>query len=107
MQYKIYLKHFVETLRIKPAASVVPRQCTKNYKIPGEVFTIPTGTPIMIPIRAFHNDPEIYPNPEVFDPSRFSAEEKNNRNSCAYIPFGTGPRQCIGKYNLLSYFKLT
>lgn len=44
-----------------------------------------------------HHDPEYYPNPEKFDPERFSEENKSKRPAYTYLPFGDGPRICIGK----------
>ena len=49
----------------------------------------------MVPIFAIHHDPDIYPDPDKFDPERFSDENKKNRHSMAFIPFGEGPRTCI------------
>ncbi|CAH1726368.1 unnamed protein product [Aphis gossypii] len=76
---------------------IILRQATKNYKVPGQSLVIEKGQKIVIPILAIHNDPKYYPNPNTFDPERFSAEEKSKRLNGTYIPFGDGPRLCIGK----------
>lgn len=59
-------------------------------------YTIPKDTPIWIPALAIHMDPDFYPNPERFEPERFSAEEVRKRNPITFMPFGDGPRNCIG-----------
>lgn len=58
----------------------------------------------MIPIYGLHHDPEYYPEPEKFDPERFSPENKGKINQYVYLPFGAGPRNCIGEFhnNLIS-----
>lgn len=50
----------------------------------------------MIPVYAVHHDPEIYPDPLKFMPERFDPEEVQKRPSCTFLPFGDGPRNCVG-----------
>lgn len=72
------------------------RTCRKNYKIPDTDFVLPEGTHVNIGVLGLHHDPEYYPNPEKFDPDRFTEENKNKRPAYTYLPFGDGPRICIG-----------
>ncbi|KAL0270232.1 UNVERIFIED_CONTAM: hypothetical protein PYX00_007703 [Menopon gallinae] len=85
-----------ETLRKYPPASNLSRICTKEYKLPGTDIVIEKGTQISVCIYGLHMDERYYPNPEVFDPDRFTEEQKAARHRFTYIPFGEGPRICIG-----------
>lgn len=58
------------------------------------------GEGVIIPVYSLHRDPEFYPNPLKFDPERFSEENKHNIQPFSYLPFGAGPRNCIGKKKL-------
>lgn len=51
---------------------------------------------VIIPVYSIHHDPDLYENPDEFDPTRFSPERSKLRLSCSFIPFGDGPRNCIG-----------
>ncbi|XP_071055974.1 cytochrome P450 6a8-like [Onthophagus taurus] len=84
-----------ETLRMYPPATVLNRRCTEDYTLPnGEILEKDTN--IIIPNFAIQRDPEYYPNPEMFDPDRFTEENKAKRPPYTYLPFGDGPRNCIG-----------
>lgn len=87
---------FAETLRKYPSLVNLNRIAKQNYTVPGTDIVIEKGTPVIIPAYAIQMDPEYYPNPEKFDPDRFSSEEKMNRDSMTWLPFGDGPRNCIG-----------
>lgn len=67
-----------------------------DYKVPNSSYTLEKGTTVVIPVAALHYDSEYYPEPMKFDPSRFEPEEVEKRHSSCYLPFGDGPRNCIG-----------
>ncbi|KAF2893765.1 hypothetical protein ILUMI_12410 [Ignelater luminosus] len=85
-----------ETLRKYPVLPFIDRRCTKPYNIPGTDVTIEKDVPIYISLLGLHYDAEYFPNPEKYDPERFTIENKSTRPADAYIPFGEGPRNCIG-----------
>lgn len=92
-----YLEQCVnETLRKYPPASSVQRVALEDYNIPDSKIVIPKGTAVPIPILAIHWDEEHYPEPEKFDPERFNQENLTARHPMAFLPFGEGPRNCIG-----------
>lgn len=53
--------------------------------------------PVLIPVWGLHRDPEYFPNPDNFDPERFNERNKSKIVDYTYIPFGEGPRICIGR----------
>ena len=70
----------------------------ESYTFSGTKVRIPKGTRIFIPAYAIQRDPQIYPDPETFDPERFNEENIKQRHPSFYIPFGDGPRNCIGNW---------
>nr|CAD7577546.1 unnamed protein product [Timema californicum] len=85
-----------ETLRKYPPVGNISRLCTKGYQIPDTNVNIDKEIKVVIPVYAIHHDPKYYPDPEKFDPKRFSPENIKSQSSCTYLPFGEGPRNCIG-----------
>ncbi|XP_058462582.1 probable cytochrome P450 9f2 [Malaya genurostris] len=88
-----------ESLRIWPQAPAIDRLCVHDYTLDdgeGLRFTIDKGTSVWIPVQGLHHDPKYFPNPERFDPERFNDENRTKINLGTYLPFGIGPRNCIG-----------
>lgn len=85
-----------ETLRMYPPAHVTERQCTKEYKVPGTDVVIQPKILVGVPIYSIHHDERYWPEPEEFRPERFLPENKEDIKSGTYLPFGLGPRNCIG-----------
>ncbi|XP_031355253.1 probable cytochrome P450 6a13 isoform X2 [Photinus pyralis] len=87
-----------ETLRKYPSATIITRECTKTFHVPDSNIVLEEGSEVYIPIRGIHWDPEYYPNPQNFDPERFSEENFRGRHPCSWLPFGAGPRHCIASW---------
>ncbi|NWX29333.1 CP3AD protein, partial [Notiomystis cincta] len=83
-----------ETLRMYPLGGRIERTCKKDVEING--VTIAKGVVVTIPPYVLHHNPEYWPNPEEFRPERFSKENKESIDPYTYLPFGAGPRNCIG-----------
>ncbi|XP_076374791.1 putative cytochrome P450 6a14 [Megalopta genalis] len=87
---------FQETLRKYPILPLIVREVNTNYTFKGTKITIPKGTKIWIPVYGIHRDPDIYTEPEVFDPERFTNNGISTRHPMSFLAFGDGPRNCIG-----------
>ncbi|KAJ8973959.1 hypothetical protein NQ317_001365 [Molorchus minor] len=93
-----YMKQIIdETLRMYPPVPLVTRTCVEKYKIPGEDIMLDAGTKVVIPIAGLHLDKDYFKYPYTFDPERFTEENKKNIPQYSYLPFGEGPRICIGE----------
>ena len=67
------------------------------HRLPGTDLTISPGVIVQAPVWTIHHDPRHWPDPEAFIPDRFLPENKANINSFAHMPFGMGPRNCLGE----------
>ena len=83
-----------ESLRLFPPAWILGRRALGDDMVDG--FYIPANTVIAICIYTLHRHPSFWDQPDTFNPERFSPENSKGRHKYAYIPFGGGPRQCIG-----------
>jgi cytochrome P450 len=83
-----------EAMRLYPPAWVTARRAIADDVIGG--YRVPSNMALSISPYAIHRDPGVWKNPEDFNPERFAPEQSKDRPPDAYIPFGTGPRQCIG-----------
>ncbi|XP_046744632.1 cytochrome P450 6k1-like [Diprion similis] len=91
-----------ETLRKYPSLPFLDRMANADYEVQETGLVIEKGTPVYISLLGMHYDPEYYPEPNKFDPERFSDKNRDKIPRYAYLPFGIGPRSCIGiRFGLL------
>ncbi|XP_061270866.1 thromboxane-A synthase isoform X1 [Bos javanicus] len=94
-----------ETLRMYPPAFRFTRVAAQDCEVLGQ--RIPAGAVLETAVGALHYNPEHWPNPENFNPERFTAEAQQRRRPYTYLPFGAGPRSCLGVRLGLLELKLT
>jgi cytochrome P450 len=87
---------FKETLRMYPPAYTMGRTALKDIMIDG--YQVYKGDVVLIAPYVMHNRPDYFPRPFEFDPERFTPEREKQLPRYAYLPFGAGPRICIGNY---------
>ncbi|XP_062552477.1 probable cytochrome P450 6a14 [Armigeres subalbatus] len=85
-----------ESLRKYPPIPTVIRTVSKDYKLPNSDVVLQQGSSIVVPVYAIQHDPEYYTDPERYDPDRFTPDQVAKRNPYTFLPFGEGPRICIG-----------
>ncbi|KIZ36680.1 cytochrome P450, partial [Rhodopseudomonas palustris] len=85
---------FKEAMRLRPPVPSIPRRATRDFSFKG--FAIPAGTLVAINPLFSHHMPEIWPDPDRFDPLRFTDEAQRDRHRFAFVPFGGGAHMCIG-----------
>ena len=85
---------FKEAMRMKPPVPSIPRRAMRDFTFRG--FDIPAGTMTGVNPLFTHHMPDLWPEPEKFDPMRFTDEAQRNRHRFAWVPFGGGAHMCLG-----------
>src|SRR5882724_3596634 len=85
---------FKEAMRLKPPVPSIPRRATRDFSFGG--YAMPVGTLVAINPLFTHHMPEIWPDPDNFDPMRFTDEAQRGRHRFAWVPFGGGAHMCLG-----------
>jgi cytochrome P450 len=85
---------FKEAMRLAPPVPSIPRRALSDFEF--MAFRIPAGTSVSINPLFTHYMPELWPEPERYDPMRFGPEVSRNRHKFAFVPFGGGAHMCLG-----------
>ena len=88
-----------QIIRTSLADYVIPKENPNEKRI-----LLEKGTKVILSVYSIHRNPKFYPDPDIFDPERFSSENKPQIQPYSFIPFGVGPKQCIG--NAITSFSL-
>lgn len=92
----IYTEKLIrESMRLYPPAWILGRRALADYSIGG--YTLPARSIVLMSQYVMHRDPRYFPDPDRFNPERWTPEFKASLPRFAYFPFGGGPRQCIGE----------
>jgi cytochrome P450 len=91
-----------ETMRLYPPAYIIGRRALRDVVVPGErpgtTCRLGTNKVVFINVLGIHRRPDLFPDPDTFNPSRFLGDLEKELPRCAYLPFGAGPRICIGNH---------
>ncbi|NWR82111.1 CP4FN protein, partial [Centropus unirufus] len=94
-----------ESLRLHPPVTAVSRRCTQDVTT-RDGLVIPKGIICLMSIYGTHHNPNIWPEPQVYNPLRFTMENHQGRSPLAFIPFSAGPRNCIGQSFAMAELKV-
>lgn len=102
LEMKYLERCLMETLRMYPPVPIIAREIKEELKLVSGDYTIPAGATVIVATFKMQRNPEIYKNPDIFDPDHFLPEQSADRHYYAFVPFSAGPRSCVGrKYAML------
>jgi enediyne biosynthesis protein E7 len=95
---KLRYTHMVlqEAMRLYPPVWILPRRALEDDEVGG--YHVPAGADVLISPYTLHRHPRYWPEPDRFDPERFDPDKPSDRPRYAHIPFGAGPRFCVGNH---------
>ncbi|KAK4879729.1 hypothetical protein RN001_007875 [Aquatica leii] len=105
MEYLQMVVH--ESLRMYPVIQFIHRRCTEDCFIPETGVVLEKDTAVIIPTHWLHYNEKYFPEPHTYNPERFSEEQKRSIDPFFYLPFGTGPRSCLGRRFALMNLKVS
>lgn len=102
MDMKYLERVIMESLRLYPPVPMIARKVNQDVQLASENYVVPAGATVVVGTFKIHRRPDIYTNPDRFDPDNFLPERTQNRHYYSFIPFSAGPRSCVGrKYAML------
>ncbi|KAM3968140.1 cytochrome P450 4g15 [Aphomia sociella] len=102
LEMKYLERCLMETLRMYPPVPIIARDIKQEVTLASTNKKIPAGATVIVATIKLHRRPDIYPNPDKFDPDNFLPERSADRHYYAFVPFSAGPRSCVGrKYAML------
>ncbi|XP_058823811.1 cytochrome P450 4C1-like [Topomyia yanbarensis] len=94
-EFKYLESAIKEALRLYPSVPFIGRHLVEDTELDG--ITLPAGMEVLVAIYMIHRNPEVFPDPDRYDPERFSEDAESKRGPYDYIPFSVGARNCIGQ----------
>ncbi|KAB0799098.1 hypothetical protein PPYR_06978 [Photinus pyralis] len=102
LEMKYLERCLLETLRLYPPVPLIARKINQDVKLASGNYTVPAGCTVIIATYKLHRNPDIYTNPDEFNPDNFLPERCIKRHYYSFVPFSAGPRGCVGrKYAIL------
>lgn len=98
LEMKYLERCLMETLRLYPPVPLIARQLKEDIKLASGNHIVPAGCTVVVGTYMLHRNPDLYPEPNKYDPDNFLPERQASRHYYGFVPFSAGPRSCVGKF---------